>query len=62
VRIEFDSAKKERNIRERSLSFTRVVEFDFETAAYAVDNRRDYSEARSAPWGIWMGVCMRWFL
>lgn len=46
VRIEFDPAKNERNIRERGLSFSLVAEFDFETAIYAVDNRRDYGEVR----------------
>lgn len=46
MRIEFDTAKNERNIRERGLSFAQAAEFDFETAAYTVDNRRDYGEVR----------------
>ncbi|WP_372717741.1 BrnT family toxin [Immundisolibacter sp.] len=46
MRIEFDPVKDERNIRERGLSFARAAEFDFETAFYAVDNRRDYGETR----------------
>jgi uncharacterized DUF497 family protein len=44
--IEFDPAKNARNIRERDLSFEHAVEFDFDTAPYTVDNRRDYGETR----------------
>jgi uncharacterized DUF497 family protein len=32
VKLTFDPAKNERNIRERGLSFTRAAEFDFATA------------------------------
>ncbi len=32
MKIEYDPAKNERNIRERGLSFERAGEFDFETA------------------------------
>ncbi len=32
MRIEFDPAKNERNIRERGLSFERAADFDFESA------------------------------
>lgn len=46
VEIEFDPAKNARNIRERGLSFTQVVEFDFATAVFSVDVRRDYGEIR----------------
>lgn len=46
MRIDFDTAKNERNIRERGLSFERVAEFDFETAILVVDTRRDYGEVR----------------
>ncbi len=46
MRIEFDPAKNEKNLRERGLSFERVAEFDFETALFAVDDRRDYGEQR----------------
>lgn len=46
MRIEFDTAKNEQNIRERGLSFVEVAEFDFEAATYAIDNRRDYGEVR----------------
>ncbi len=46
MQIEFDPAKNEKNIRERGLSFERVTEFDFETAVFHVDDRRDYDETR----------------
>lgn len=46
MQIEFDPVKDERNIRERGLSFERAAEFDFETALYAVDSRRDDGETR----------------
>ena len=44
--IAFDPAKNARNIRERGLSFERVIDFDFETAIITTDNRRDYGETR----------------
>ena len=42
MRIEFDPDKNAWNIRQRDLSGA----FDFGTAIYAVDNRRDYGETR----------------
>jgi uncharacterized DUF497 family protein len=46
VDITYDSAKNERNIRERGLSFERARDFDYETAVLSVDARRDYGERR----------------
>jgi uncharacterized DUF497 family protein len=46
MEIEFDTNKNEANIRLRGLSFERVVNFDFETAVYRQDSRRDYGEIR----------------
>jgi len=40
--IEFDPAKDERNVAKRGLSFERAAEFDFETAAYIIDDRKNY--------------------
>jgi uncharacterized DUF497 family protein len=40
VKIEYDPAKNERNIRERGLSFDRAAEFDFATAATWSEYRR----------------------
>jgi uncharacterized DUF497 family protein len=52
VRIEFDPAKSERNIRERKLSFDRVVQFDFSTAKVRLDDREVYPEARYVAVGL----------
>lgn len=46
MKIEFDPAKNERNVRERGLSFERVREFDFDTAMIRIDLRNDYGEPR----------------
>lgn len=46
MRIEYDKSKNERNIRERGLSFDEVEWFDFGTAKYAEDTRKDYGETR----------------
>ena len=42
----FDPAKNARNIAERGLSFERVAELDWETAAAQEDTRKDYGETR----------------
>lgn len=46
MEIEYDPNKNEKNIRERGISFEKVHEFDFETALYYVDGRKDYGEKR----------------
>lgn len=46
MRISYDPAKNQRNIRERALAFDQAVDFDFESALFAVDEREDYGEAR----------------
>ncbi len=46
MRIAFDPAKNERNIAERSLSFERVADLDWETAVAVEDDRKDYGERR----------------
>ena len=40
MRITFDPAKNEKNIRERGLSFERAVEFDFDTAVTEPEYRQ----------------------
>ena len=55
MRISFDRAKNERNIRNRGLSFESAAEFDFEGALYVVDERRDYGETRYVAVGM-LGV------
>ena len=46
MKLSYDPAKSERNLRERSLSFERAREFDFETAKFWEDGRQDYPETR----------------
>lgn len=46
LRVTFDPAKNARNIAERSLSFERVADLDWETAVAVEDDRRDYGERR----------------
>lgn len=46
MQIDFEPDKNAKNILERSLSFERAAEFDFETAQFTIDNRRDYGETR----------------
>lgn len=46
MKIEFDSAKSEKNIRERNISFDLAVNFELETAKIWQDTRQDYGEER----------------
>jgi uncharacterized DUF497 family protein len=55
VRVTYDPAKSERNIRNRGLSFELAAEFDFEDALYAVDKRHSYGETRYVAIGM-LGV------
>ena len=55
MRISYDPAKNERNIRNRALSFESAVDFDFEGALFAVDERHDYGETRYIAVGM-LGV------
>jgi uncharacterized protein len=46
VEITFDQLKNARNILERGISFESVRDFNFKTAIYSVDGRKDYGEKR----------------
>jgi uncharacterized protein len=46
VQVSYDPAKSARNIRERGLSFEQAAQFDFETAAYFIDDRKEFGEIR----------------
>ena len=46
MKIEFDAPKNDRNIHERSLSFERAANFDFETSRIWQDTRKPYPEER----------------
>ena len=46
MQISFDPAKNALNVELRSLSFERAIDFEFETAFFLPDLRRDYGEVR----------------
>lgn len=46
VEVEFDLVKSELNRQRRGLPFSVAESFDFETALYRIDARRDYGEVR----------------
>jgi uncharacterized DUF497 family protein len=46
MEISFDKAKDEANIQNRKLSFSDVINFDFETALIWHDTRMRYTEIR----------------
>ncbi|MBL8414405.1 MAG: BrnT family toxin [Propionivibrio sp.] len=46
MKVDFDSIKNERNIKERQLSFERVALVDFNTALVFPDTRKAYGETR----------------
>jgi len=52
VRVTFDPAKSERNVRLRGLSFERAADFAFESAVFAVDDRQAYGETRVVALGL----------
>ncbi len=55
MHITFDPAKSEHNIVERGLSFDLVNKFDFETAVFSADVRRNYGEIRLRALGLMSG-------
>jgi len=52
LKIEYDLAKNQRNIEERSISFDLAHEFDFSTAIRAEDLRKNYGEQRIVAYGF----------
>jgi uncharacterized DUF497 family protein len=46
MKIEFDAAKNDVNVRERGLPFYRAAEFNFDSALVQQDIRKDYPEVR----------------
>ena len=52
MKLTYDAIKNLRNIEERGLSFEQVMEFDFETAVFSVDDRYDYGETRHRALGF----------
>lgn len=47
VRVTFEPAKNERNVRLRVLSFEQAASFDFGSALFAVDDRKEYAQTRT---------------
>lgn len=52
ISIVFDEAKSARNLRERDLPFSMVERFNFETAHFELDKRKDYQEQRYVALGF----------
>ncbi len=52
MEITYDAAKNARNVEERGLSFELVHAFDFQTALFVVDDRKEYGEVRHRGLGL----------
>ena len=52
MEVSYDPAKNEHNLTIRGLSFDKVEEFEFETAVFTIDTRRDYGEIRHRALGL----------
>lgn len=52
MKIDFDPDKNQRNVELRGLSFEQVARFDFETALFWVDDRKNYPELRISALGL----------
>ena len=52
MEITFDPRKNERNLRDRGIDFEMVSEFDFGSALFTIDTRKDYGEVRTRALGI----------
>jgi uncharacterized DUF497 family protein len=50
--VEYDTAKKAKNIRERKLPFDRVRDLDWASALIRPDDRHDYGEQRWIALGL----------
>jgi uncharacterized DUF497 family protein len=52
MKISYDPVKNSANIAVGRPSFDEVAQFDFQTAVFTVDNRRDYGETRYRGFGF----------
>ena len=52
MRITYDPAKNQRNIKDRHLSFDDAAFFNFATALIAKDERKEYGEERYSALGL----------
>jgi len=51
VEITYDPRKSERNVRLRGIDFEKAFEFDFDSATFDQDTRKDYGEIRTLALG-----------
>jgi len=51
MEITYDQSKNLHNIQNRNLPFDRAREFDFETALFSIDKRKNYGEIRRCALG-----------
>lgn len=58
MEITYDLAKNAKNIVERNLPFSRVADFQWNTASFREDERKAYPERRFIAIGYWKIVCM----
>ncbi len=54
--LEFDSAKSDRNLKDRGIGFERFADIDPEAAVSVEDDREDYGERRLRVLGLIDGV------
>lgn len=52
MKISYDPAKNAANIAAGRPSFDEVAGFDFQTAVFAIDDRRDYGKTRYRGFGL----------
>lgn len=52
MRITFDPAKNDRNVRLRRPSFEQVKSFAFDSALFDIDERKEYPETRYVALGL----------
>lgn len=52
MEISYNHTKNQQNIRERRLSFDQVIDFDFESANFTIDSRKNYGEIRRCAIGF----------
>jgi uncharacterized protein len=52
VDISFDAANNARNITTRGISFSRALEFEWDSALIVADTRKDYGERRFQAFGL----------
>lgn len=55
MKIEYDTAKNEANIRKHGVSFERVSELDWNSVVSQVDKRKAYGEVRVISYGLVKG-------